>query len=98
MTYDEYLDKEDEELENDEFYEDEDDEEDEEEIEYYDFVEEVRRQGNVIEIKVSAVDICCPAVLRVPVHQTFKLVRELIKLLNKDEIKELVTEVIDSIK
>ncbi len=95
MAYEDYEDEYDEEL--DEDFDDDEDEE-EEEIYYFDFVEEIKRDGNVIEIKISAIDVCCPIVLRLPVHQTFKLVRELIKLLNKDEIKELVTEVIDSIK
>jgi hypothetical protein len=84
----------DEELEDEEDFEDED--EPDEDIFEYDFVEEVKRHGNIIEIKISAIDVYS-TVLKIPVHDAFKLIRELVKLLNKDEIKELTAELIDAI-
>jgi hypothetical protein len=76
---------------------DEEEDEEEEEYEIYDFVEEVERSGNVFDIKISAIDICCPIVLRLTVEQSLKLIRELAKKMNKDEVKQLMSMLIDII-
>ncbi len=87
-----YEDEDDEYIEEDEDFDEPDEDED---VEVYDYVEEVRRRGDVIEIKISAIDICCPVILQLTKHQAFKLIKELAKTLNKDEIKELTAELID---
>ncbi|MFZ8809493.1 MAG: hypothetical protein ACO2PN_15480 [Pyrobaculum sp.] len=94
MVYeDEYYDDED--YDEDEYYDDEDYEDEDEEVEIYHYVEGVERRGNVIDIKVSTVDICCPVVLSLSLDDVMDLMRELTKKLNKDEIKQLFTTLID---
>jgi hypothetical protein len=84
------------EYEEEEYEEDfEEDYEDDEEEEVYHFVRGVERRGNVIAIKVEAADVCCPVSIEITAHDALKLVRELSKVLNKDEIKQLFSILVD---
>jgi hypothetical protein len=87
-----HMDYRDEELEyyEDEEYDLEEDEEEDDEEKVYDYVEEIERYGDVFDIKVSTIDICCSVVLRLKKGEIFELMRELVKRMNKDEAKELI--------
>jgi hypothetical protein len=81
--------EEEEELEEEDF----DEEDDEEEVHYY-YIEEVRRNGDIFTIRVSDVD---SVVLELGVEQVMRLVRDAVKLMSKDEIKQLMAMLIDLI-
>jgi hypothetical protein len=84
------------ELEEEEDFEDDEDVE-EEEVEVYTYIEDIRRQGNIIEIEVGTADVCCTNIIQLSVDQALKLVRELAKKLNKDEVKQLFSALIDAV-
>jgi len=75
----------------------EEDYEDDEEEEVYHFVRGVERRGNVVAIKVEAADVCCPVSIELTMQDALKLVRELAKKLNKDEVKQLFSILVDVI-
>jgi len=78
---------------DEEYLEEEDEEEEEPEV--YDHVEAIERKGDTFDIKISDLYVCCPVVLRLTKEGVLKMTRELVKNLNKDEIKELMAVILD---
>jgi len=93
MAYNECEDELEEDELDEEYLEEEDEEEEEPEI--YDYVEEIERKGDTFDIKISDLYICCPVILRLTKEEVLKMTRELVKNLNKDEIKELMAIILD---
>lgn len=89
MAYEDYEEEyTEEEYEEEEEHEDEEDFEEEDE-EIYDYVESVERQGNVFEIEIGAIDVCCTTKLRLTSSEAIDLIKEIAKKLNKEELKQV---------
>jgi hypothetical protein len=91
MAYECYEEDLDEELEEEEF-DGEDYEEDEDEATYC--YEGLERRGDTFIVKVSDIDVVA---IQLSVEQAFRLVGDLIKNMNKDEIKRLMSILVDAV-